>query len=436
MRLARVVFAVLLGATIVTSSVRCSGSSVGRSAATRDPGELHAAALHTIDKLMNDEIRAGDLPGGSFAVVRSDGSFLVRKAYGDRTFEPRRTPADLGTIYELASLTKPVATASAVMLLVQRGQLRLVDRVAKYLPAFAANGKQEVNVAQLLTHTAGMQQDYPPSDYTSDRAMILKHAYATPLRFQPGTRFEYSDLGYIVLGELVAHIAREPFERFVGDQIFTPLHMTDSSFDTTFDTSKAARVAPQTIRQTDAKLRSAFGTIPHVNGHAGMLSTVDDLARFAVAELRALGDHPDSNAPLAPATVRAMIAPRYAGGGALRGLGWDLDTVYSGNRGDLMPRGGFGHTGSSGTSMWIDPALDIAVIFVSNAHYPIDKGTTLPLEGKLANVIAASLPDVDREAVREQERSFNAAAARSALGFPTPGPPPTPTPHAPPRGRR
>jgi CubicO group peptidase (beta-lactamase class C family) len=305
------------------------------------------------------------------------------------------------------------------MLLVQQGRMRLVDRVAKYLPAFAANRKQDVNIAQLLTHTSGLAPDLAASEYhTEDLATILAHTNAAPLRSPPGTKFAYSDLGYIVLAQLVARISGEPYDRFVDQQVFAPLGMRDSSIGAANDSAHAARVAPQTRNESAEKLRQSFGTIPGMYGHAGMLTTAGDLAKFAVAELRALRKSPDPNAPLAPATVRAMISPRYVGGGAVRGLGWDLDSPYSNNRGDLLPRGGFGHTGSSGTSMWIDPALDVGIIFVSNAHYPDDIGTTLPLEGEIADVVASSLRDVDPRAIRAEEQAFDAAAARSALGFP------------------
>ncbi len=380
---------------------------------------LAPGAERRIDELMTQAMHDAIIPGAELAVVRADGTFLINKAYGDRTFEPHPVPNDPSTIYELASLTKPVATASAVMLLVQQGRLRLVDRVAKYLPAFGVNGKADVNVAELLTHTSGLAPDLAGREYhTEDLATILAHTDAAPLRSPPGTKFAYSDLGYIVLAQLIARISGESYDRFVDDHLFAPLGMRDSSIGTASDAAHAARIAPQTRNETPAKLRQSFGTVPGLYGHAGMLSTAGDLAKFAIAQLRALQPNPDPSAPLAPATVRAMISPRYVGGGAVRGLGWDLDTAYSNNRGDLLPRGGFGHTGSSGTSMWIDPALNVAIIFVSNAHYPDDIGTTLPLEGEIADVVASSLRDVDPKAIRAEQQAFDAAAARSALGFP------------------
>ncbi len=394
---------------------------------------LPADARATLDRLVNDAIRAGGLPGGVL-VVTSSQRVLYRRAYGVRTLEPRPLANDPATIYELASMTKPLATASAVMLLAQRGVLRLNDRVSRWIPEFAQNGKHDVTLLQLLTHTGGMQIDYVRADYQADVPTILAHTYAAPLRFAPGTKFEYSDLGFITLADVVTRAAGMPYERFVQEQLFRPLGMRDAFFGTTIDSAHAARLAPQTRGQTVQKLRDAFGTVPGLNGHAGMLATADDTALLARAYLRAARGEAMPGFALTPASVRAMTEPRYVGEGQARGIGWDLDSAYSRNRGEVFARGGFGHTGSSGTSVWIDPAGDVAVVFVSNAHYPDDRGTTLYLEAMLGTVVAARLqydPNARNavDAAQEQSARFSADAARSALGFPaTPGPAPTPRP--------
>jgi CubicO group peptidase (beta-lactamase class C family) len=394
---------------------------------------LPADARATLDALVNSAIRAHDLPGGVL-VVTSGEKVLYRKAYGVRTLEPHPATNDPSTIYEFASMTKPMATASAIMLLVQHGVLRLGDPVARWIPAFAQNGKQDVTIQELLTQSSGMQIDYTRADFQSDKATILAHVDTTPLRFAPGTKFEYSDLAFVILADVVTHASEMPYERFVQDQIFRPLGMRDAFFDTTIDRAHAARLAPQIRAQTVQKLRDAYGTVPGLNGHAGMLATVDDVALLARAYLRAARGETTHGFALTPATVRTMIEPHYLGKGAVRGLGWDLDSRYSRNRGEIFARGGFGHTGSSGTSVWIDPASDLAYVFASNAHYPDDHGSTISLEAKLATVIAASAeyrPDARNplEAEEQQSARFGAEVARSALGFPaTPGPVPTPAP--------
>ena len=395
--------------------------------------QLPIEAQKRIDALVNEAIAQGNLPGAQLVIARATSAgarvVVMRKAYGIRTLEPQARPNDMTTIYEFASVSKAAATADAVMLLLQRGKLRLNDRVSLSIPEFAQNGKHDVTIAQLLTHTSGMQIDYAPADYFADRATILTHAYESPLRFAPGSKFEYSDLAFIVLGELVARVSGKSYEGFVQDELFRPLGMNDTAFDVTIDDAHKARLAPQILNQNEQTLRKDFGTVPGVNGHAGVLATADDMMNLCIALLAAANGVPNPHFALTPQTVRTMIEPRYVGSGAARGLGWDLDSAYSGNRGDELPRGGFGHTGSSGTSVWMDPALGVAIVFASNAHYPADKGTTLPLEAKIANIVAGSLLGIDPALVRAQETAFDAAVARSALRFPTaPGPAPTPRP--------
>ena len=415
-------------------------SVVPVSAVDRRTNELAVAtalprdATARLDRLVEDGIRAGDFPG-AVLVVASSHRVLYRKAYGARTYEPRTIPNDPATVYEFASVTKPAITATAVMTLVQRGVLCTSDTVARWIPEFAQNGKHGVTIAQMLTHTAGMPPSFKESDYGTDRATILRHAYEAPLRFAPGTSNEYSNLAFIVLTEVIARASGKPYERFVHDELFAPLGMRDSFFDVTIDAAHRARLAPQLRGQSEALLRKRFGTVPGVNGHAGLLATADDVAKLAVGYLRAARDLPAPGFPLAPQTVRAMTAPRYVGRGEVRALGWDLDSGFSRNRGDVLPRGGFGHTGSSGTSVWVDPATDLAIVFASNAHYPDERGgSTVPLEASLAAVVSASARYAPNgadplAAARAQDAQFSAEAARSALGFPaSPGPAPTPRP--------
>lgn len=395
---------------------------------------LPPAARAAIDRAIDAAIRRGEFPG-AVVVVASAERTLYRKAYGLRTGEPRPVANHPSTVYEWASVTKPAITATAVMILVQRGVLRTSDRVARWIPEFAANGKQDVTIAQLLTHTAGMQRSFKKSDYGADRATILRHAYEAPLRFAPGTGNEYSNLAFIVLAEVIARASGEPYERFARDAIFGPLAMRDAGFDVTIGRAQRARLAPQLRDQTVAMLRRRFGTVPGVNGHAGLLATADDVATLAVGYLRAARNQAAPGFPLAPRTVRAMTAARYVGDGAVRALGWDVNSPFSRNRGDILPRGGFGHTGSSGTSVWIDPATDLAIVFASNAHYPDDTGaSTVPLESAIASIVAAHVRYAPSgadpiAAARAEDAAFVADAARSALAFPAVrGPAPTPRP--------
>ena len=425
--------AVLLSAASIATIAPAPLSDAGTQARLAVATGISAEGRRTLDALVTAAMREGNLPGGVLVVTSSAGALYAR-AYGVRTLEPRPENADARTIYELASMTKPLATAASIMLLVQRGVLRLGDRVSAWIPAYAQNGKHDVTVLQVLTHTSGMQIDYVRADYQADVTTILAHTYAAPLRFAPGTKFEYSDLGFITLADVVSHASGMPFERFAQTQLFRPLGMRSTFFDTTIDAASAARLAPQIRSQSAQRLRDAYGTVPGLNGHAGMLATAGDTALLARAFLRAARGLATPGFALTPATVRAMTAARYVGNGQVRGIGWDLDSAYSRNRGEIFALGGFGHTGSSGCSVWIDPASDVAVVFVSNAHYPDDNGTTLYLEAKLDTVVAATVEhapsarDPD-DAARAQSARFSADVVRSALAFPaTPGPAPTPKP--------
>ncbi|MFN2528052.1 MAG: serine hydrolase domain-containing protein [Candidatus Baltobacteraceae bacterium] len=391
------------------------------SAGTAKPARpLRTPAIAAIDAMMRAEIQSGRLSSAQLAIASPRGVF--KKSYGKATDH---------TMYELASLTKPVATTTAIMILVDRGQLALRDRVSKYIPEFAQNGKHSVTVEDLLLHTGGMPQSFPESDYTADRATILQHAYARKLDFKPGTGFSYSNLGFIILAEVVARVSGMPFEKFCTRNIFRPLGMDDSFFDTTLDGAHRAALAPQLPGQTEAGLRKAFGTVPGVNGHAGMLSTAGDLLKFVDSLLDAQrGRISFQPKPiLSQRAVAALIAPHYVGDMEYRGLGWDLASGFSRNGGDLMPRGSFGHTGSSGTSLWMDPASGVAVILVSNNHFTKDAADTVGLAGRIANIVMAQGLFFDAQRVEREELEFDAAAARSAAGFPaTPLPPPTPDP--------
>jgi len=393
---------------------------ISPAAAAAAPPPPRTPAINTIDAMMMAEVQSGRLSSAQLAIIFPGGVF--KKAYGS---------ASDHTIYELASLTKPVATTTAIMMLVDRGQLSLRDHVAKFIPEFAQNGKHDVTIEELLLHTSGMPQSFPKSDYTADRIAILQHAYARKLDFEPGTGFSYSNLGFIVLAEVVARVSGVPFEDFCKRNIFKPLHMDDSFFDTTLDAAHRGALAPQTPNQTEAALRKAFGTVPGVNGHAGMLSNASDLSTF----VQALYNSQPGSLFFAPKPIlswrslAAMIAPHYVGDMEYRGLGWDLASGFSRNGGDLMPRGSFGHTGSSGTSLWMDPATGVAVILVSNNHFTKDAEDTVGLAGRIANIMMAQGSFFDPLRVERQELQFDAAAARSAAGFPaTPLAPPTPRP--------
>ncbi len=343
----------------------------------------------TIDDAVKEGIARGDCPG-AVVLVLHDGQVVWRKAYGLRGREPEE-PMTVDTLFDLASLTKPVATATSVMRLVETGKLRLSDRVAQHLPAFGQNGKDKVTVEHLLLHTSGLLADNAEADYRDGRAKALERVFALPLRTPPGERFVYSDVGYIVLGELVERLGGKPLDVFARENVFEPLGMKETTFR---PEGKLKERAAPTQRREGRWMRGEVHdprayALGGVAGHAGLFSTADDLAVYARMILDG-GAFKDRRV-LAPLTVRLMTEARPVPGG-LRAYGWDVNTSYSSNRGELFPRGdSFGHTGFTGTSLWIDPTTRTAVIFLSNRVHPDGKGNVTRLRGQVATLAAAAV---------------------------------------------
>jgi uncharacterized protein YbbC (DUF1343 family)/CubicO group peptidase (beta-lactamase class C family) len=351
--------------------------------------------LARIDAAVQEALKRGELPGAVVVVVHR-GHIIFRKAYGSRSKQPNDTAMTPDVIFDLASLTKPIATATGLMLLIEQGKLSLSDPVAKYLPAFRRKGKDEITVEQLLLHTGGFIPDNPLEDYQAGRARALQNLDELLPKTEPGTRFVYSDMGYIFLGQLVEKVAGLPLDQFTKKHIFTPLGMNETGFR---PESKLRERAAPTEKQ-EGKWQPGVVHDPRayrlggVAGHAGLFATADDLAVYAQMLLN--GGTYNGKRLLCPLTVRLMTTPRpvpLGGKTGLRALGWDVQTAYSKNRGDLFPSGkSFGHTGFTGTGIWIDPGSQTAVIFLSNRVHPNGKGNVTRLRSQVATLAAAALP--------------------------------------------
>lgn len=388
-------------------------AALARPAVSRPPAPRMAA----IDSAIGESISRGELPG-AVVLVGSRDRVVFRKAYGNRAVLPAREPMTVDTVFDVASLTKPIATATSVMILVERGKIALRDPVVRYIPEFAPEGgdREKVTVEQLLTHRAGLPPDDPIELYTGTRAEIFERKYRQPLEAPPGSRFRYSDVGYEVLGELVERVSGQPLDRFAEENVFRPLGMRDSHFRPVAasrflgermgltDPSRPpiSRIAP-TERREDRWMRGevhdprAFA-VGGVAGHAGLFSTADDLSRYCRMVLA--GGKLGSARVLSPLGVEAMTRPRFYGDDDLRGLGWDIATAWSRNRGDLFPPGSFGHTGFTGTSLWLDPSSGTYVVFLSNHLHPDGKGNVIRLRGLVSTIVAASLATDTRVAAR------------------------------------
>jgi uncharacterized protein YbbC (DUF1343 family)/CubicO group peptidase (beta-lactamase class C family) len=350
-----------------------------------------AASVHltAVDAIIQQSIADGNIPG-AVLVVGHDGRVIYRKAYGNRALEPRREPMTLDTIFDLASLTKVIVTTTAVMQLVERGKLRLNDPVAKYLPEFAQNGKEDITVRQLLTHYSGLQPDLDLKSRWEGKETAYRMAFGETLEDPPGSKFSYSDINFIALGALVEKISGETLDEYATRHIFAPLKMLHTRFVP--PQAWRMKIAPTQYDENEHMLRGVVHDptarrMGGVAGHAGLFSTGDDLAKFAQALLDGGGGI------LSAFSVEKMTSPEQPPAApVLRGFGWDIDSPFSSNRGDLLPVGSFGHTGFTGTSMWIDPTTSTYIILLTNAVHPRGKGNAIALRSKVATAVAASLP--------------------------------------------
>jgi uncharacterized protein YbbC (DUF1343 family)/CubicO group peptidase (beta-lactamase class C family) len=350
---------------------------------------LDAAKLDQIDAAVQSSIDKGQLPGAVVVVVRQ-GKIAFRKAYGLRSKQPDEVRMTLDTVFDLASLTKPIATATSVMILLEQGKLKLSDRVARHLPDFRRNGKEAITIEHLLLHTSGLLADNPVEDYQDGHAKALERIYHLRPRAEPGQQFRYSDVNFIVLGELVERLSGEALDVFARKHIFAPLGLRETAFRP--DKALAERAAP-TEKRGDQWMRGevhdprAF-LLGGIAGHAGLFSTADEVAVFAQMILN--GGSYGGQRILKPETVQLMTRPRVVPRGQ-RALGWDVRTRFSSNRGDGFSDHSFGHTGFTGTSIWIDPDNQMAVIFLSNRVHPDGKGQINRLRGRVASLAAASI---------------------------------------------
>jgi len=344
--------------------------------------------LAVLDAIVLDAIHDHQIPG-AVLLVGHNGQVVYRKAFGNRALEPRRESMTADTIFDIASLTKVVATTTAVMQLVQKGEVRVNDPVAKYIPDFAENGKDDITVRNLLTHFSGLREDFNLDPPWQGRDAGFRLAFAEKPVYPPGSRFLYSDTNFITLGALVERVAGTTLDQYCARKIFAPLQMSHTRFLP--PANWRPKIAPTEYDEQGKMLRGIVHDprarrMGGVAGHAGVFSTADDLSKFARALLQ-------GSPILAGDMVEKMTTPQQPPTAqVLRGFGWDIDSPFSSNRGDLLPVGSFGHTGFTGTSMWIDPTTQTYIILLTNAVHPRGKGSAIALRSKVATAVAAALP--------------------------------------------
>jgi uncharacterized protein YbbC (DUF1343 family)/CubicO group peptidase (beta-lactamase class C family) len=345
------------------------------------------ADFRQIDDLMERAVADGNIPGG-VVLVGHNGKVVYRKAFGSRALEPTREPMTVDTIFDLASLTKCIATATSMMKLIEDGRVRLNDPVAAYLPEFAQNGKQDITIRELMTHYSGLAPDLDLKAPWQGRDAAYQMAMRQKLIYPPGSRFVYSDINFETLGFLVEKVTGKPLNEFADENIFRPLGMKETRFLPPANWS--SRIAPTEYDENGKMLR---GTVHDptarrmggVAGHAGLFSTADDLSRYAEDLL-------SGHTILTASAIVKMSTPQQpASAPSLRGLGWDIDSPFASNRGELLPVGSFGHTGFTGTSLWIDPVTDTYIILLSNAVHPRGGKSVVSLRSRIANAVVESL---------------------------------------------
>jgi len=383
---------------------------------------LDGAALTSIEGIVQQEIDAGRLPGAVVLIGAeggNDGGVIYRRAFGDRQVKPVRLPMTEDTIFDLASLTKPVATATAVMQLVEQDRLDLDAPVARYWPEFTGEGKAAITLRQLLTHTSGLREDLDLRQKWSGRETALRLILAEKPVSPPGTRYRYSDINFEVLGELLERVSGLPLEVYCQRHIFTPLGMRD----TTFKPEKSARIAPTEGGRQGVVHDPTAWRMGGVAGHAGLFSSADDLARFA--RMLLAGGELDGVRVLREASVEAMISPPSLPHSSEpharpRGLGWDLAPPFAANRAALPPVGAYGHTGFTGTALWIDPVSRVYLILLSNRVHPDGRGDVKPLRDRVAAVLGEALGRLSEQelvAARPELAAYLAAVPRVQTGL-------------------
>ena len=343
------------------------------------------------DRAIDEAIQSGLIPG-AVLLVGHDGQVVYRKAYGERALIPHREAMTLDTIFDAASLTKVVATTPSIMKLFEQGKIRLNDPVTKYLPEFQG-GHSEITIRNLMTHFSGLRPDLdlePPwSGYETgiQRALIDKPAGP------PGVRFVYSDINFILMGEIVRRLSGESLADFAHHNIFEPLGMHETMFQP--PPALRPRIAPTEIdRTTGQPLRGVVHDdtsryMGGIAGHAGLFTTANDLAKFAQMMLGR--GSANGTRIFSSVTIEKFTTPQSpADQPILRGLGWDIDSPYSSNRGDLFPIGSYGHTGFTGTSIWIDQGSRTYVILLTNVVHPHRGKSLNSLRGRIATIAAAS----------------------------------------------
>ena len=391
-------FAALMG--ILVALWACGRKPLPTSAA-EDVG-MSAERLSRVHEIIKEAISRKELPGAVLLVARR-GKVVLRQAYGDSQWVPKPRTMAADMIFDLASMTKPIATTTSILILTERGQVSLWDRVKMYVPEFApyedfwGQAGEDARLWNLLTHTSGLP---PYADVNEVRKRLgdpvsvdslVTYIARLKKTNPPGAEFHYSCLGYINLAYIVKKVTGKAIDVFARENIFEPLGMKHTFYNP--PSKFLDRCVPTLMVEGKPLIGVVHDPLARlqggVSGNAGLFSTADDLALFSQMILGK--GEVNGVRILSPLAVERMtsVFPKTEFSG--RGLGWDLSSAYASNGGDLFGPGAFGHSGYTGTSIWIDPETETSVIFLTNSIHPEDKGQIVPLRSRVANVVAASI---------------------------------------------
>lgn len=374
------------------------GGCVARNPANHKsiPPPFRADKLEAIRAAISEDVAAGRLPGGVVRIERQ--GRIHQEAVGQRAQVPDAEAMTPDTVFDAASLTKVLATAPAILRLADQGKLDIEAPVHRYLPGFGGGGKHDVTLRHLLTHVSGLRPGLGAGGSWSGWPGAIESASQQSLVHPPGTQFVYSDINFILLGEVVRRVSGMPLDEYVRREIHGPLGMRDTEYRPGGKGGiDVQRIAPTERLTHGAVLRGVVHDptarrMGGVAGHAGLFTTAADVGRFARMLLN--GGELDGRRILKPETVARMTSTQSPPGLPLRGLGWDIDSPYAGPRGSHFPVGSYGHTGWTGTSLWIDPGTATAVILMSNRNHPTEAGDVRSLRRRVGTLAAEALPDV------------------------------------------
>ena len=357
---------------------------------------VDARRLPFADNIINEAIENGEIPGAVLAVVHRN-KMVYLKAFGNKQIYPSTVAMSESTIFDLASVTKPIVGGISAMILVEQGKLRLTDRVSMYIPEFQDN----IRVVDLLTHTSGLPS-YPPVGYLIEKHgansadSLISYLAHVERQFAPRTNSQYSCNNLVVLQRIIEIVSGQNLRDFTKEHIFDVLGMENTDF---VPTGEMLNYIAPTIKLGEGEILRGIVHDPlarvlmgGISGNAGLFSNADDLAILSVALLN--GGEYNGKRILSPQGVKTMISVPQNVAEFGRALGWDVSSAFASNQGDLLSASAFGHTGYTGTSLVIDPELDLAIILLTNRVHPYDTGNIAALRARVANVVASAVVNV------------------------------------------